>query len=957
VVQREADARGPQPADSAVTPGESVPRIVDFSPSLVGRQHECEILRHQLARAGDETRVVLIAGEPGIGKTCLLTWIGAQAGQQGATVLRGGASQADGMPPYLPLLEALGQYVRSAERGLLREQAGPLAATLSAIVPELVTRLGEMPPGYPLPPEQARLRFFEAVGAFLAAIGDRSTLVLLLDDLQWADSSTLDLLCHVTRTQPSARLLIVGAYRDVELGDNAALQRAVAEFSRQRRLTNLDIGPLSQAEMAMLAANHLVGPIDAELGSILHRQSEGNPFFAEELLRGWLETGGLARRGLGWFVSISPGQALPPTIVGAIRQRVARLAPEIVDHLHVAAAVGRSFQAALLATVTGQEVDEIERCLQTAAASRLVQDRRDGVYAFSHDRIREYLYAEMGGVRRQRLHERIGAALESDGSSAGRPGAAELAFHFARAGDRERALTYALQAAASALEHAALEEALQHYRTARTLVDRADARHGEILLQLGEAALLAGNEDEAVSAFAEARATLLAMHDAAGAGRATHGLGVARLRRDAYLEARVAFEAALALLKEHDGPETVRVLVDLASLLSVSMGQQSEGVARAQQALEMARRLGDIRLEAAAGRVMGNLEVRGNKVVEGVQLLESALALAQAVDDPTEAAECCACLANAYYWMADIQRSQEYTALREEFARRCQQPYELRHVYSWRAFMAATQGDWEAAERTLEQAHRAVEGLLGAEPLAFLHQIQGFLVWQQGDQQRAEQEFRTAAAIYRQQGSGTLVWYLGPLGLAQLSLGLRQEALDLLSEMEALVDALPEGIMPAAPALTSMMLMAVRLGDRARAARYYPRLRAFSGQLHWFLIDLALGAGQALCGERDSARACLDLAERAARRAGMRPALAEIQQIKRDLDADPGAGRTLPAGLSRREAEVLRLVAAGMYNREIARALHLSENTVAKHLTSIFNKTGSENRAAAATFAARHGLV
>jgi DNA-binding CsgD family transcriptional regulator len=899
----------------------------------------------------------MVAGEPGIGKTCLLTWIGAQAGQLGATVLRGGASQAEGMPPYLPLLEALGQYVRSAEPDLLCEQAGPMAATLCAIMPELVTRLGEVPQGYPLPPEQARLRLFEAVGAFLAAIGDRSPLVLLLDDLHWADGSTLDLLCHVTRTQPAARLLIVGAYRDAELEDNAALQRAVAEFSRQRRLTGLDLGALSQQEMATLAANHLVGPIDAELGAVLHRQSEGNPFFAEELLRGWLETGGLARRGLGWSVSLVPGQALPPTIVGAIRQRVARLAPAVVDLLHVAAAVGRSFPVALLAAVTGQEVDAIERCLRSAAAARLLQDRGDGAYAFSHDRIRECLYVELGGVRRQRLHERIGTALEHDDCGPGRPGAAELAFHFARAGDREHALTYALQAATSALEHAALEEALQHYRTARALVDRADARHGEILLHGGEAALLAGNEEEAVSAFAGARAVLLAAHDAVGAGKAAHGLGVARLRRDAYLEARVAFEAALTLLKEHTGPETVRVLVDLAGLLSVSMGQQSEGVARAQQALEMARRLGDSRLEAAAGRVVGNLEVRGNKVVEGVRLLESALALAQAADDPAEAAECCACLANAYYWTADIQRSQEYTALREEFARRCQQPYELRHVYSWRAFMAATQGDWEVAQRLLEQAHRVVEGLLGAEPLAFLHQIQGFLAWQQGDHRLAEREFKAAAAIFRQQGSGTLVWYLGPLGLAQLSLGLRQEALDCLSELEALVDALPQGIMPAAPALTSMMLMAVRLGDRARAARYYPTLSAFSGQLHWFLIDLALGAGQALCGERDSAHYFLQRAERSARRAGMRPALAEIQQILRGLEADPRAGQTLPAGLSRREAEVLRLVAAGMNNREIARALHLSENTVAKHLTSIFDKTGSENRAAAAAFAARHDLM
>lgn len=895
-----------------------------------------------------------MAGEPGIGKTSLLDWIGAQARRQGAVVLHGGASYAEGMPPYLPLLEALGAYVRSAEPGLLREQAGAMAATLSGLLPEVATRLGEVPSGYPLPPEQARLRLFEAIGLFLAAIGSSAPLALLLDDLHWADGSTLDLLCHVTRTQPSARLLIVGAYREAELEHNSALQRAIAEFSRQRRLTPVAVGPLSLLEMATLAAYHLAGPISPELGTVLHSQSEGNPFFAEELLRGWLEGGELARRGTSWSVALTPGRALPPTIVGAVRQRVGRLAPDVVDGLHVAAVMGRTFQVALLSDVTGQDVEAIERCLLRAAAARLVQDRGDGRYAFSHDKIRECLYAELSGGRRQRLHERIGQALER---GPGRSDPAELAFHFARGGDRERGLTYALQAAAAALEHAALDEALQHYQMARTLVDRADARYGEVLLRAGEAALLAGREDAAESAFAEAQAVLLAAHNASGAGTAAHGLGLAKLRRDAYLEARVSFEAALTLLQEQAGPETVRVLADLAGLLSVSLGQQSDGVARAQQALELARRLGDTRLEAAAGRVVGNLEVRGNNMAEGVRLLEQALALAQAADDPVEAAECCACLANAYYWMADIQRSQDYTTLREELARRCHQPYELRHVYSWRAFMAATQGDWEASERLLAQARRAVEGLRGAEPLAFLHQIEGFRSWQQGDYQRAEGEFRAAAAIFRRQGTGTLVWYLGPLGLAQLSVGLRQEAVDCLIELEALVDVLPAGVLPAAPALISMMLLAVRLGDRARAARYYPCLSAFSGQLHWFLADLALGAGQALCGERASAQAHLERAERAARRAGMRPTLAEILRLRGDLAGVGQAGRDLPAGLSRREAEVVRLVAAGMNNREIARALHLSENTVAKHLTSIFTKTGSENRAAAAAFAARHGLV
>lgn len=177
---------------------------------LAGRQRELARLRQQFDEASTgRLRVVLVTGEPGIGKTSLLHEMGRHTEQQGATVLRGGTSDAEGMPPYLPFLEALGSYIRATPPDQLRAEVGLMAAPLATKLPELPLQLGELPTSYPLPAEQARLRLYEAIGAFLAAIAGNAPLVLLLEDLQWADSASLDVLSYVAQHQSNARLLNV----------------------------------------------------------------------------------------------------------------------------------------------------------------------------------------------------------------------------------------------------------------------------------------------------------------------------------------------------------------------------------------------------------------------------------------------------------------------------------------------------------------------------------------------------------------------------------------------------------------------------------------------------------------------------------------------------------------------------------------------------------------------------
>lgn len=972
--------------------------------ALVGRQRELGVLRgcFDAAREG-HAGVALVAGEPGIGKTHLLDEV-AHIAAAHAVVLRGGASEVEGMPPYLPFLEALGRHIRAADAAELRAQAGAAAPLLAAIFPELVARLGDLPSSYALPPEQARLRLFEAIGQFLAAIAAASPLVVILDDLHWADSASLDLLCHVIQHQPAARLLILGAYRDSEVAQNPALGRALAELARLRSLTTVTLTPLSAAETAALAAADLGAPTAPALDRLLYEHSEGNPFFAEELLRGWLEAGVLDRRRERWELVAPPAGALPHGITGAIRQRLARLSPAVLDLLRTAAIVGRQFDVTILADAAGEDGEAVEAWLAEGERVGLIRPVDDDTWTFTHDKIREALYADVTALRRRRLHGFIGRALEVRvaGEQEDTRRLADLAFHFGRSGDRARGVTYAQRAAERARAIYAFEEALAQYRVALELLDTGDARRGALLLALGQTALLTGAMGEAAAAFEAAQAAFVAADDAHLAAQAAHGLGQARWREEAHAPALAAFETALRLLGDRPSPQAVTVLTDLASLLAVSLGRQDEGLSYGRRALDLARQLGEPRLEATASRTVGNLLVRSNAIPAGLPLLERALALAEDADDPAEAAECCSCLSLAYLWHGELRRGLAMIDRRLAHAERCRDLYQLRHAYTWRIGGQIWQGHWAEADQALAQAEAIVERLASPEPLAFLYHIRGSVAWFRGDYATAEALFARAVELFRPLGPSVLVWYLGPLGIAQLAQGKREEALACLNELEGIVAAQPANTIPAADGLTKLALLALGLGDRERGARYYSQLLPFSGLQIDFLVDRLLGelailrddlpaaethlaAAEALArreentpelastlaaqatlvlarggkGSTERARALLEEARALFERFGMAGTASLVGERLRNLPArSPARMRpALPAGLSPREAEVLRLVAAGKSNRQIAEVLYLSEKTVINHLTSIFTKTGADNRAAATAFAVRHGLA
>lgn len=972
---------------------------------LVGRKDELQLIwsQYRIAMNGN-ARVVLLAGELGIGKTRLLDEIADRALPEGATVLQGEASDSEGMPAYLPFLIALGRYIRAIPLDQLREQVSVAPQILASILPEISGRLGELPATYSLPQEQKRFRLYEAIGSFLEAISTSRPLLLTLDDLQWADSASLNLLCHIIRYQPEAKLLVVGSYREGEVSRNTALDHAIIELGRQRVLTRVKIDPLSEDEIEELAVNYLKGPISSSVKQVLYAQSEGNPFFTEEILAVWSQKGNLVQEGELWLPASQLEHTLPSSIVGALREQLMRLSPITIDHLRVAAAIGRTFELSLLAAVEAQEVEEVEDHLLEAVNAHLIRTVEPGVYMFEHSKIRETLYTEVSTSRRRRLHEAIGLALESL-YALKKTGSiyelSELAFHFTQSRDRERGVSYAQQAAEQALQAFALKEAKDFYQTALDLIDASDSRRGRLLLGLGRAALLDRMENDAVAAYQAALSWSLQSGELETAAQAARGVGLAYWRQGALLETRKALEHAMELLKNSSSPLAVQVLVDLATLLIVYLGEQDAGATYIQQAREMADRLGDNLLQAAVSRVVARKDfVPVNNLLLTVQSMERAMVIIEAQDDACEAAECSLYLASLYYWMAEIKRSHEISLRWLEFNARCRQQCQSRDVFAWLALLHASQGRWADAEQAIEQTKSVAINMAHPASVNFLHQIRGFLAYQREDYVTAERELR-ASDREQQRGFQYFMFHTGLPGLVMMASGKHEEVNAYITEQEALLDKLPADTLTTAPIMMCLALLAIVAGNRERLIKLYPRLLRFKGQHYWFLVDRILGMICIATGDWDMAMSHLADAEAVARREDLVPELArtllaqadcelarnahacergrellehalalfkrlgltaattDVSNRLRTLSSQPQSPpqAPLPARLTKSEVKVLQLVAQGKSNRQIARELSLSEKTVANHITHIFNKTGCENRVAATTFAIRSGLI
>lgn len=491
---------------------------------FVGREEELRVLRTCLddAWAGNG-RLVTLVGDAGIGKTRTTEELIARAGLAPERVLWGRCPEQEGAPAYWPWAQAVRTHVYACEAATLRADLGAGAADVAHVVPAVRERLPDLEGVQALDPTENRFRVFESVGTFLRRVAARTPLVLVLDDLHWADAASLRLLQALAPDLRGAKLLVIGTYREQEMG---RVPGALADLARVGRRVTL--GGLRAGEVARFV--HEVSGVApaATLLDDLHRTTEGNPFFLGELVRMLGAEGGLDAAGLG------PAIRLPEEVRTAIRRHLAPLSPEDRRLLTVAAVMGREFELAALQIACERPAAWVLERLAFAADARIVGEVRGtlGRHRFTHALFRETLYGDLAPAQRAQMHRQVGLALEARGAGDA-VALSELAHHFfhaARLGEAGKAGDYAVRAAAQATASLAYEDAITHLERAIQCyaLEPADAHRDMTLrMELGTQQHAAGQRLRARETFAEVAARARALNDVGALAGAALGYGFA----------------------------------------------------------------------------------------------------------------------------------------------------------------------------------------------------------------------------------------------------------------------------------------------------------------------------------------------------------------------------------------------------------------------------------------------
>ncbi|HEX8067880.1 MAG TPA: AAA family ATPase [Thermoleophilaceae bacterium] len=945
---------------------------------LVGRRAEREWLQDALESAREgRGSLVLVAGEAGVGKTRLVEEVAAGAG---GTVLWGRAGHG-AAAPYGPVVAALRAQLRSAPGCF--DGCGALLPHLALILPEL---------GDPAPAGD-RPTLFEAVRQALAELARDGPALVVLDDLQASDDATLELLSALAEPLAELPILMVAAYRSDGLPRDHTLRRLRHDLRRGGRLAELTVPPFEPEETGELLARILGDEPGPLLASTVHDRTQGVSFFVEELARALLLTGSLTAGRRGLELAEAGEVPVPETVRDAVLIGAAELSEDARAAADAAAVAGDAFDLDMVAEVSSAAG------LGELVERDLVVETGPGVGAFRHALVREALYADVPWMRRRALHRRLAEALAASGA-----GSIEVATHWLGSRELSRAREWLVRAAEESRGVHAYRDAVRAGRQALDLWPEGadeDARV-EVLESYASSAELSGELAEAARAWREicaVRAGGDAREEYAAAQRRLAAVHDLKGDRDSALAARR--EAAEAYAAGGRPAEAAVERLAMGNYMRAS-ASYSAAIELAEAAAADADRAGRLDLGVRARGLEGVARAKRGEFEAGLETVRDALAVALENDLTASAADLYQRLSLVLYDGADYRRAQETLASALELCRATDEPgtetacvtcmvYVLRECGEWREALAlgrdlvasgtavwvaeglmgvihCLQGKLSSARQLLSSSHAAatrvghfnmsVDTTAGLARLAAAEgatdeaaeRCRSLMArWEQSeDHHYAVKGLRFGAGFFARQGD---------LGAAHAC----AEALTGISSETGHADAL-------AALAHAIAEAALADGDAGTAAEQL----GHAVELHRGLdlpydraeIELRAGVALAAAGDRELALERLGDAYRTARKLGARPLAAEAarevaalgesvaRRLGRRAEADADG-----AGLSRRELEVVRLVAVGRTNREIAQELFLSPRTVDMHVRNILRKLDSRSRVEAAHRAGELGLL
>jgi DNA-binding NarL/FixJ family response regulator len=980
---------------------------ITVSGGFIGRSRELGRLLAAMERAEQgQPAMVLLAGDAGVGKTRLLVELAGRARERGVQVLIGGCLElGDVGLPYLPIVAALRGFATEAGNDEMLVRAAKGLAGLGSLLPELADQ-----PTTPVSLDKGleQLQLFDAVGSLLVRLSEHAPVVLILEDLHWADSSTRELAAFLHQTLRGGRVLLVASYRSDELHRSHQLRPWLAELIRRSGVEHLELAPFNRSELAeRLAAIRGTRLPTAAVERIFSR-SQGSPFYAEELLAAGADEADIR---------------LPSTLADLLLVRVETLSQPAQWLLRVITVAGRVSHR-MLVDATGWSDPELEDSLREAITARiLVVDADSDTYAFRHALLQEAVYGDLLPGERTRLHATYARLLTASGP------AAELAYHCLAGHDLPAALAALIRAAAQAAAVSAPAERYRHLTQALELWDRvpnaaavATVDRVDLLLRAAEAANQSGQFQRAVGLTREAVAAIDPSADPLRAALAHERLGHYVLEAEVELgweqvevQMLAACRRAVELVPAQ--PPTAlraRVAIGLARALAVT-GAPDEARRWAEEALAVARAAGSTVDETHALATLGSLELQCGNVEAARSLVRDARRRAAVTGDrPLELRAQC----NLGVLELDVGNLAVACTTLDEAAELAE-----RSGLAWSSYGLDAQvlggiahyaaGQWDRAERVavaVDDRHPGA-GLLSAVAL--------FVAVGRGRANAEERLARLAPlreadpfADYLAGGcEADLALWQGDLDRARTLVRQTLSEVDRIGEVRALSAIWPAALGLAAeadraerarvasdePGMGEARALGRELLDRARAAARrarefgsqvgpealawlaraeaeWTRLEGHSDPEAWRAAVDAFSYGYvyevARCqrrlaeallgvGDREQATPMARDALQTAERLGAEPLKGALQRLARR--GRLALGVTMPietrrAGLTPRELEVLRLLVEGRSNRQIAEQLFISGSTAGVHVTNILAKLGVHSRLEAAARARQLGL-
>ena len=636
---------------TAIRSGIPLPeRLQTTSNSLFGffgRETERERLVAAVKNAAEANgSTVFLSGEPGIGKTSLCKEVTRSAHEVGIPVIYGRCDE-DLVVSYQPFAEALSHLVIHSPDQLLEEHIADTGGSLLSLVPALAKRMPDVAPTQSADPDSERLRLFGAVVNLLELASSDLGLLVVLDDLHWADKASLQLLRHVASSPQLPKVMVLGTYRDSELSAGDPLSDALASITRETPTERFDLVGLEDIEIiAMMerVAGHDLDQDGVDLAHAVERETEGNPFFTTELLRHLAETGLIYQDDVGrWTASDDLYEkGLPQSVRQVVGQRVDRLGEDVRKVLSQAAVIGRDFDISVLSAVTGVDEDVVLDIVDQGVQAGLLTEV-EGVaerLSFTHALTQHTLYEDMGSARRARAHRKIADVLEQLYGSAPESRAAELAHHFlaaTKSADAAKAVTYCKMAGVQALAQVAPADAVGWFAQALDLYPQLPADEGlhcDLLVGLGTAQIRTGDPAHRQTLLdAAAIARGIGDSDRLVAAALANNRGTGMSESGLVDHDRVAvLEAALDAVGTGDSSERAHLLAILGSELTFE-SYRDRALPLMSEALAMARRLDDplcfLRVVSLA-----HASPTPETVKERLTDLARAVSVAEALGDP-----------------------------------------------------------------------------------------------------------------------------------------------------------------------------------------------------------------------------------------------------------------------------------------------------------------------------------